>query len=101
MNSNDIIDEKVVLQFAEDMGVEVKHFISDPNWGGLTVAYIRNHSTIEIATAVCSHRDQYNKYIGRMIALRNFVILRKTIVLPINKKQPSTEFLNLLFEYCY
>ena len=94
-------------QAGKDFGVRVTHLRLNNfnNTGGLTVAYKTtfNHGqTIEISTAVCSNKDQFDKAIGRTLAIERF-LEGKTITVPYNKDlfENPVAAINALFESCY
>ena len=85
-------------------GVRVTHI--RPNFlnkGGLTVAYrteFKHAKTIEIALSNCSDKDQFDRAIGRTLAVERF-LAEKTITIPYNEHvfgNPVTQ-LRKLFEY--
>lgn len=91
--------DKELITLATDMDIKIKHFIPPTNnKGGMTVAYYRpkGYKIMELATAVCVPKDQYDKRVGRVMALRNF-LESKTIQVPINPKENTVNFLNDMF----
>ena len=91
--------DKELITLAADMDIKIKHFIPlTCNKGGMTVAYYRpkGYKIMELATAVCVPKDQYNKKIGRLLALRNF-LESKTIHVAIDTKDNSVDSLNFMF----
>jgi len=79
----------------EEEGITVKHFrlhvLTPPahlhdtphlvasHTGGITVAYrqLKTDSFIEVATALCSDRDIYDRKIGTTLAVEQFMNLRR------------------------
>jgi len=63
---------------------------------------IKHGQTIEIATSVCSDKDQFDKSIGRTLAIERF-LEGKTITIPYNKDVFENPVLaiNALFKSCY
>lgn len=62
------------VAFAAKNDLRVKHVQNFNDGGGVTIVYrrMKPNSFIEISTAVCSKRDQYNKKIGRILATESF-----------------------------
>lgn len=70
-----------------------RNYVSD-NKGGMTLVYRVHESTsrytfIEVANAICSNKEQYNKAIGRTIATERLQA-GKFISLPYDKKMNIT-----------
>ncbi len=72
----------------EEEGISVKHFrlhvlgpVQDVamHKGGVTVAYrqLRTASFVEVATALCSDHDVYNRKVGTALAVEQFVNMRR------------------------
>jgi len=94
-------------QNGTDLDIRVTHIqLNTPNnKGGMTVAYkttFRHGQTIEISTSVCSDKDQFDKAIGRTLAIERF-LEGKTITVPYNKDlfENPVAAINALFESCY
>ncbi len=90
----------------EEEGISIKHFrlsIVTPtselgsHTGGITVAYrqLRTDSFVEIATAICSKHDIYNRKVGTVLAVEQFVNMRR-IRVPAFGNNPS-EVVEALF----
>jgi hypothetical protein len=83
--------DKEIVTLATDMDIKIKHYIPVlSNKGGMTIAYYRpkGYKVMELATAVCVPKDQYDKRVGRVMALRNF-LESKTIQVNNNPKENS------------
>lgn len=63
-----IIIQHMRLQFAGTHGLEYAHN------GGMTIAYrqLEGDSFIEIATALCSDKDVYDRKVGTILAVEQF-----------------------------
>lgn len=79
----------------EEQGIHIKHFrlslivppacphqgpgVVESQRGGITVAYrhVKNESFVEVATAICSDRDVYDRKVGTIVAVEQFVNLRR------------------------
>ena len=88
-------------------GVRVTHinFKATDNKGGITVAYKMEHKhsqILELATAICSDKDQFDKSIGRTLAIERFLD-GKTISVPYSKQcfDNPVQAINSFFESCH
>lgn len=91
--------DKELIILANEMDIKVKHFMSPySNMGGLTVAYYhpRGFKVMELATSVCNVKDQFDKKLGRILAIRHFLD-GNTILVPIDTKMNTVNFLNDMF----
>lgn len=72
----------------EEEGISIKHFRLScitphgevgSHTGGITVAYrqLNTDSFVEISTAICSKHDIYNRKVGTILAVEQFMNMRR------------------------
>ncbi|HDR9103466.1 TPA: hypothetical protein QDB04_000186 [Burkholderia vietnamiensis] len=72
----------------EEEGIRIKHFrlkvgadglFYGSHMGGITVAYrqLRTDTFVELSTALCSINDVYNRKVGTVVAVEQFVNLHR------------------------
>jgi hypothetical protein len=85
-------------EFCEKNNLRVMHFRGFRG-GGVTVIYrhLKKNSFVEISTAVCSNRDQYNKKIGRILATENFE--RGNVIRVPSRGYFARDVLSRMFDY--
>jgi hypothetical protein len=84
------IQHKAVLRSTFIHGIGIVHIRSDTGKGGMTAAFKKAVSTrsgnmVTVAVSTCSSKDQFNKKIGRELAVERF-LRGETIKLPILEK---------------
>lgn len=98
------LDNEITNELMKALNIEVVH-IQTPSSkyhkcasNGITVAYRRNTrgKSIEIATAVCSKHDQYNKRIGKQLAVARFFNGQYNII-PFSYRMDTRDFLQGMF----
>jgi hypothetical protein len=83
--------------FAEK-GLRIKHVRDIYGSGGVAVVYRRQkkNSFIELSTAICSKKDQYNKKIGRILATESFE-RGEVIRVPLRRGFNSANVISMMF----
>lgn len=84
--------------FINENRLRIKHVRDLYGNGGITVVYRqqKNNTVIELATAVCSAKDQYNKKIGRILATERFAN-GQVIQVPLRRGFNSADVISLMF----
>lgn len=99
-------DNQLTNELMAGLDIEILHiqtpsnkFLKRPS-NGITIAYRRNTrgKSVEIATAVCSKHDQYNKRIGKQIAVARFMN-GQSINVPFSYHTDTRQFLCAMFQY--
>ena len=82
------------LEYDTLSGIEVQHT------GGMTVAYrqLEGDSFVEIATAICSEKDVYDRKVGTILAVEQFDNLRR-IRVPLFGAHPADAIEHLFRDY--
>lgn len=94
-------DERLAhaVAFSIENNLRVKHVQNFNEGGGVTIVFrrLKSNSFIEIATALCSKRDHYNKKVGRILATESFE--RGEIVRIPSYGRNSAMILSSMFDY--
>lgn len=88
------------LKVIKDRQLGIMHFYNKSRpQGGVTVIFDnsqKNSNVIEIVTAVCSPRDNYDRKVGVSIAMSHYVV-GKSILVPHIKGQTKRDVLEIMF----